>query len=94
MSRVWDAAKPNLLIHGHMHIPAGGVAEDGRRVCSLGADGRYRPGISQEVPGLLHVRESPRTPEGFWFSTGSGMIWLWQDSTQSSDSRLTIARSS
>lgn len=39
ISQVWDAVRPELLAHGHMHVGAGGKAEDGRRVASLGRDG-------------------------------------------------------
>ena len=38
VSGVWDAVRPELLMHGHMHTPGGGMAEDGRRVVSLGRD--------------------------------------------------------
>lgn len=40
IAEVWDAARPELLIHGHMHVPAGGRSADGRRVASLGRDGQ------------------------------------------------------
>jgi len=39
VSEVWDAVRPELLAHGHMHIGAGGKTEDGRRVASLGREG-------------------------------------------------------
>lgn len=39
VSQVWDAVRPELLAHGHMHVAAGGKTEDGRRVASLGRDG-------------------------------------------------------
>lgn len=39
IAEVWDAVRPKLLAHGHMHVAAGGKAEDGRRVASLGRDG-------------------------------------------------------
>lgn len=38
VTQVWDAVRPELLIHGHMHAPGGGKTEDGRRVASLGRD--------------------------------------------------------
>lgn len=38
VSEVWDATRPALLMHGHMHAPGGGVTDDGRRVVSLGCD--------------------------------------------------------
>ncbi len=38
VSQVWDAARPEILFHGHMHLPGGGTTEDGRRVLSLGCD--------------------------------------------------------
>lgn len=40
VSEVWDAVRPELLAHGHMHVPAGGKTNDGRRVASLGRDGQ------------------------------------------------------
>ncbi|MGV2900117.1 metallophosphoesterase [Microbacterium sp. AGC62] len=39
VGQVWDAVRPELLAHGHMHIAAGGKTEDGRRVASLGREG-------------------------------------------------------
>lgn len=39
IAEVWDAVRPDLLAHGHMHVAAGGKTEDGRRVASLGRDG-------------------------------------------------------
>lgn len=39
VSEVWDAVRPELLAHGHMHVGAGGKTEDGRRVASLGREG-------------------------------------------------------
>lgn len=39
VGEVWDAVRPELLVHGHMHVAAGGKTEDGRRVASLGRDG-------------------------------------------------------
>lgn len=38
ISKVWDAVRPELLVHGHLHAPGGGKAEDGRRVVSFGRD--------------------------------------------------------
>ncbi|MFJ4225410.1 metallophosphoesterase [Microbacterium sp. NPDC089695] len=40
ITAVWDAVRPELLAHGHMHVAAGGRTEDGRRVASLGRDGQ------------------------------------------------------
>lgn len=39
VTEVWDAVRPELLLHGHMHVGAGGRTADGRRVASLGRDG-------------------------------------------------------
>lgn len=39
ISQVWDAVRPELLAHGHLHVGAGGRTEDGRRVASLGREG-------------------------------------------------------
>jgi hypothetical protein len=40
VSEVWDAVRPELLAHGHLHAPGGGKTEDGRRVASLGREGQ------------------------------------------------------
>lgn len=40
VSEVWDAVRPELLVHGHMHVGAGGQTADGRRVASLGRECR------------------------------------------------------
>lgn len=40
VSKVWDAVRPELLAHGHLHAPGGGKTEDSRRVASLGRDGQ------------------------------------------------------
>lgn len=39
VSQVWDAVRPELLAHGHMHVGAGGKSADGRRVASFGREG-------------------------------------------------------
>ncbi|MCR2813035.1 metallophosphoesterase [Microbacterium sp. zg.Y1084] len=39
VTRVWDAVRPPLLAHGHMHVAGGGKTADGRRVASLNRDG-------------------------------------------------------
>lgn len=39
VSKVWDAVRPELLAHGHLHVGAGGQTADGRRVASLGREG-------------------------------------------------------
>lgn len=38
VSEVWNAVRPELLIHGHLHAAGGGRTDDGRRVASLGRD--------------------------------------------------------
>lgn len=38
VSQVWDAVRPELLAHGHLHVAGGGRTEDGRRVASLGRE--------------------------------------------------------
>ncbi len=40
VAEVWDAVRPELLTHGHLHAPGGGKTEDGRRVASMGRDGQ------------------------------------------------------
>ncbi|MBT2496205.1 metallophosphoesterase [Microbacterium sp. ISL-59] len=38
VKQVWDAVRPELLMHGHMHVAGGGATDDGRRVASFGRD--------------------------------------------------------
>lgn len=38
IGEVWDTVRPELLMHGHMHVAGGGRTEDGRRVASFGRD--------------------------------------------------------
>ncbi|MCK9913809.1 metallophosphoesterase [Microbacterium ginsengisoli] len=38
VSEVWDALRPDVLFHGHMHAPGIGKTSDGRTVVSLGCD--------------------------------------------------------
>lgn len=38
VAQVWDAVRPELLMHGHMHVAGGGATDDGRRVASFGRD--------------------------------------------------------
>lgn len=38
VAKVWDAVRPELLMHGHMHVAGGGATKDGRRVASFGRD--------------------------------------------------------
>lgn len=40
VERVWNAVRPQMLFHGHMHVPGAGTDADGRRVFSLGCDGQ------------------------------------------------------
>lgn len=65
VTEVWDAVRPELLIHGHMHTPGGGVTEDGRRVASLGQDGQQgnlgffdMKTLRMETPSLREIREA------------------------------------
>lgn len=67
VSEVWDAVRPELLMHGHMHTPRGGTAEDGRRVVSLGRDVQEdnlaildMPTLTMETPSLREIREAGR----------------------------------
>lgn len=39
IDRVWDAVRPELLVHGHMHVAGHGMTSDGRRVVALDCDG-------------------------------------------------------
>ncbi|WP_301110822.1 metallophosphoesterase [Microbacterium sp.] len=63
ITEVWDAVRPELLAHGHMHVAAGGKAEDGRRVASLGRDGQNgnlafldMATLTMAVPHLSSIR--------------------------------------
>lgn len=38
VTKLWDAVSPNILLHGHMHIPDEIELADGRRVVSMGCD--------------------------------------------------------
>lgn len=65
VTEVWDAVRPELLIHGHMHMPGGGATEDGRRVASLGQDGQQgnlgfldTQTLRIETPTLRQIREA------------------------------------
>lgn len=65
VTEVWDAVCPELLIHGHMHVPGGGATEDGRRVASLGQDGQQgnvgfldMQTLRIETPSLRRIREA------------------------------------
>lgn len=40
VERVWNAVRPTILVHGHIHAPGAGTTVDGRRVVSLGCDGQ------------------------------------------------------
>lgn len=61
--RIWDAAQPDLLFHGHMHVAGAGKTADGRRVISLGRDTHEGnaalldvANLSVEVPSLRSLR--------------------------------------
>lgn len=40
VERVWDAVRPDLLLHGHMHVFGDRQFDDGRQIISLAADGQ------------------------------------------------------
>jgi len=40
VQKVWDATRPKLLVHGHIHAAGDGTTDDGRRVLSLGCNGQ------------------------------------------------------
>lgn len=52
VKRVWDALRPDLLLHGHIHTYDEGVASDGRRVVSLGRDTFEGNVVSLETTSL------------------------------------------
>ncbi|SBS72839.1 hypothetical protein MIPYR_30251 [uncultured Microbacterium sp.] len=60
---MWDVVQPALLMHGHMHAPGAGVADDGRRAISLGADTQAghlvlldMATLTVEIPSLREIR--------------------------------------
>lgn len=65
VAEVWDAVHPELLLHGHMHVPGGGVTEDGRRVGSMGRDTQQGSfgildlrTLTMQTPTLRQIREA------------------------------------
>lgn len=65
VAEVWDAARPELLLHGHMHVAGGGATEDGRRVGSLGREGQEghlgflnMSSLTLQTPSLKQIREA------------------------------------
>ena len=52
LGKVWDAVRPQLLLHGHMHTPGGGMTPDGRRVISLGCDGQQMNAVLLDLNTL------------------------------------------
>ena len=70
VSTVWDATRPNLLLHGHMHIPDAGTTDDGRRVISMGCDGQQGNlafldlgTLELETPTLREIRTAAGQPD-------------------------------
>ncbi|PYC99916.1 metallophosphatase family protein [Microbacterium esteraromaticum] len=65
VSEVWDAVRPQLLLHGHLHTPGGGMMADGRRVVSLGRDAQQdnlafldMQTLTLETPSLSELRRA------------------------------------
>ena len=65
VAAVWDAARPELLMHGHMHVSGGGATGDGRRVASLGSDAQQgslgfldMQTLRIDTPTLRQIREA------------------------------------
>ncbi|MCI1017350.1 metallophosphoesterase [Microbacterium sp. C5A9] len=65
VGKVWAINHPELLIHGHMHVPGGGQTDDGRRVASMGRDGQQGSlgfldmrTLRMETPSLRQIREA------------------------------------
>lgn len=63
VTSMWDAVRPDLLMHGHMHVPDGGTTCDGRRVVSMGCDGQQgnialldMGTLELEIPTLRQIR--------------------------------------
>jgi hypothetical protein len=65
VAQVWDAVRPELLMHGHMHVAGGGATKDGRRVASFGRDTMQGSlafldlrTLRLEVPTVQQMREA------------------------------------
>ncbi len=65
VAQVWDAVRPELLMHGHMHVAGGGATKDGRRVASFGRDTMQGSlafldlsTLRLEVPTIQQMREA------------------------------------
>lgn len=65
VSKVWDTVRPQLLLHGHLHTPGGGMMADGRRVVSLGRDAQQdnlafvdMQTLTLETPSLGELRRA------------------------------------
>ncbi|MFD7870705.1 MULTISPECIES: metallophosphoesterase family protein [unclassified Microbacterium] len=65
VAKVWDAIRPGLLMHGHMHVAGGGATDDGRRVASFGRDTMQGSlafldlrTLRLEVPTVQQMREA------------------------------------
>lgn len=65
VTRVWDAVRPTLLMHGHLHVSGGGVMADGRRVVSMGSDAEEgnlaflnMQTLEVDTPSLRQIREA------------------------------------
>lgn len=65
VAQVWDAVRPVLLMHGHMHVAGGGMTDDGRRVASLGRDTQQGNlafldmfTLTMQTPSLRDIRDA------------------------------------
>ena len=65
VTEVWDAARPELLMHGHMHVAGGDATEDGRRVASLGREAHEGHlgfldlnTLTLQTPSLREIRQA------------------------------------
>ncbi len=63
LGKVWNAVRPALLAHGHMHAAGAGQTEDGRRVISFGCNEQEGSlgildleELSVEFPSLKTIR--------------------------------------
>jgi hypothetical protein len=52
VTRVWEAVRPRVLAHGHMHVAGEAELSDGRRVYSLGCDGQKQNVGVLDLPDL------------------------------------------
>lgn len=60
VTQVWDAVRPELLLHGHMHVAGSGRTADGRAAVSVGRDAAHGNVVFLHLPTLITIPPSLR----------------------------------